>query len=198
MTQRGRVRLSVVRETTGLSDKIWLIVQCLRGYALSADLLSGFALVVSIGSLIVSIMTYRSEWPRVSVARHSITIHDDELWLQVQLVNAGKGEVDINGATCDLMGPCVSHMSYRLKAAASYDLMFRAPLTQGLARANGVTVNIGMGNGRSLVSQLQLTDHEQAAVRLALARIEAPARTSRRVAQPTRRHWLPPTQDEVR
>lgn len=149
------------------------------------------------GSLLLSIMAYRSERPRVSVATHLFSIHDDEFWLQVRLANAGRGEIDLDGATCDLMGPTGTNLPYRLKAAASYLLLFRAPLSEVLTRTGSVTVNVGLGNGRSLVAQVQLTDEEQATLRTALQAILPLVRNTRPPTEVPSPRWLPPTQEEV-
>jgi hypothetical protein len=153
--------------------------------ALIANVLSGLALLTSACSLLVSIISYRSAGPRVVIAKHSFSIRQDELWLAVRLANTGKGEIDLDGATCDLLGPTVTALPYRLKAAASHELFFRATLSQSLARTGSVTVNVGFGNGRSLVAQVRLTDQEQSDVSLCMP------------SQVAERFWLPPTQDEV-
>jgi hypothetical protein len=142
-------------------------------------------------------MTYRADRPRVSAITHLFSIHDDEIWLQVRLANAGKGEIDLDGATCDLMGPTVTVLPYRLKSAASHVLLFRAPLTQIFSRIGSVTLNVGLGDGRSLVSQVQLTDQEQAAFRLAFEEIEFRSRIVHLEEHAGNRYWIPPTQDEV-
>ena len=157
---------------------------------------SSLALATSLCSLVVSIMTYRSAGPRVSVAAHAFSLRNGELWLEVRLANAGKGEVDLDGATCDLLGPTVTILSYRLKAAASHTLLFRGPIDQSLAQVGSATVNVGLGNGRSLVAQVRFTDDEQAALRLALQQL-LPAPAIRPPTQGTPRLWLPPTQEEV-
>lgn len=151
---------------------------------------SALALVTSVASLGVSILTYRTAGPKVTLLGHSFSLFPHEVWLQIKIVNAGKGEVDIDGATCDLLGPTVTALPYRLKAAASHLIVFRAPSPAGLGRSGSVTVNVGLGNGRNLTSQVRMTEIEQADLRRLQSNLQAPARQS----FPS---WLPPSQEEL-
>lgn len=151
---------------------------------------SALALLTSMASLGVSIVTYRTAGPKVALAGHGFSLFPHEVWLQVRIVNAGKGEVDIDGATCDLLGPTVTLLPHRLKAAASHLIVFRAPTPEGLGRSGSVTVNIGLGNGRNLTSQVRMTEIEQATLRQLWPNVRAP------VSQPLS-SWLPLSQEEL-
>lgn len=151
---------------------------------------SALALVTSLASLGVSVLTYRTAGPKVTLVGHRFSLLPHEVWLKVKIVNAGKGEIDIDGATCDLLGPTVTVLPYRLKAAASHLIVFRAPLPEGLGRSGSVTVNVGLGNGQNLTSQVRMTEVEQADLRRLRSSLQAPARWP----IPS---WQPPSQEEL-
>jgi len=125
----------------------------------------------------------------VTLAGHSFSFFPSEVWLQIKIVNSGKGEIDVDGATCDLLGPTVSVLPHRLKAAASHLIIFRAVPSAELIRSGSVTVNVGLGNGRNLISQVRMTEIEQANLR----RLQTPG------SEPILpiASWLPPTQEEL-
>ncbi|MGH3697660.1 MAG: hypothetical protein ACRDRX_27390 [Pseudonocardiaceae bacterium] len=151
--------------------------------------LSVLALVTSMGSLGVSVLTYRTAGPKVTLTGHSFSFFPSEAWLQIKIVNSGKGEIDIDGATCDLLGPTVTVLPYRLKAAASHLIVFRAVLSAELIRSGSVTVNVGLDNGRNLISQVRMTEIEQADLR----RLQ-PAENQSTLPIVS---WLPPAQEEL-
>lgn len=155
--------------------------------------LSGLALLTSLASLGVSVLTYRMAGPRVTLDSHSFTVLGSEVWLRLKIVNAGKGEIDVDGATCDLLGPTVTLLSHRMKSASSHHLEFRAPVEPRLGRAGSVTVSIGLGNGRNLTSQVRMTGEEQAEVRGYLDRSMKPDWPP----LPSAGDWHPPTQEEL-
>jgi hypothetical protein len=160
----------------------------LLDYALSA-----VAVVTSFASFVVSVLSYRAAGPRVTLTRHSLSIRPYEVYLQVKIINSGMGEVDVDGATCDLLGPTVTVMPHRLKAAASHVIVFRAPPSAALGRSASVTVNVGLGNGRTLTSQVRLSEAEQADLR----RVQSDLQTvGDRSIQPTQA-WKPPTQEQL-
>jgi hypothetical protein len=142
-------------------------------------------------SLLVSILSYRTAGPKVTLLRHSFSLFPHEVLLQIKIANAGKGEVDIDGATCDLLGPTVTVLPHRLKAAASHVIVFRAPLHAGLGLTGSVTVNVGMGNGRNLTRQVRMTEDEQAEMR----RLQPGAQLPALGAGPPAASWQPPTQE---
>lgn len=155
-------------------------------------LFSGLALATSLASLTVSVLTYRMAGPKVALDSHSFTVLGNEVWLRLKIVNAGKGEIDIDGATCDLLGPTVTALPHRMKSASSHHVEFHAPVERSLGRAGSVTVNVGLGNGRTLTSQVRMTGIEQAELRRYLNALQSPASRS---IPPTR--WLPPSQEEL-
>lgn len=154
---------------------------------------SALALVTSLASLGVSVLTYRTAGPKVALVGHSFSLFPHEVWLQIKIVNAGKGEIDIDGATCDLLGPTVTVLPYRLKAAASHLIVFRAPPPAGLGRSGSVTVNVGLGNGQTLTSQVRMREFEQADLRRLQSNLQAPARQP----IPPIPSWRPPSQEEL-
>jgi hypothetical protein len=144
---------------------------------------SGLALVTSLASLCVSVLTYRMSGPKVAIDSHSF---------KLKMVNAGKGDIDIDGATCDLLGPTVTALPHRMKSASSHHVEFHGPAHRTLGRAGLVTVNVGLGNGRTLTSQVRMTGVEQAELRRYLSNVRGPAPHS---LPPTR--WSPPSQEEL-
>ena len=155
-------------------------------------LFSGLALITSLALLWVSVLTYRMAGPKVALDSHSFTLLGNELWLKVKIVNAGKGEIDIDGATCDLLGSTVTALPHRMKSASSHSVEFHAPADRSLGRAGLVTVNIGLGNGRTLTAQVRMTGMEQAELRRYLSNVQGPAPRSLQSAA-----WLPPSQEEL-
>lgn len=153
---------------------------------------SGLALATSLASLCVSVLTYRMAGPKVAVGSYSFALLGNEVWLKLKLVNAGKGEVDIDGATCDLLGPTVTALPHRMKSASSHHVEFRALAHQSLGRAGLATVNIGLGNGRTLISQVRMTGVEQAELRQYL---NNPRGSAPKFLPPTQ--WMPPSQEEL-
>jgi hypothetical protein len=154
---------------------------------------SGLALITGLTSLGLSILTYRMAGPRLTLVGQSFSFLANEVWLQIKIANAGKGEVDIDGATCDLLGPTVSTLPHRMKAASSHLIEFRAPLVAGLGRSGSVTVNVGLGNGRSLTSQVRMTEAEQADLRRRYSALQTHGRQS----LPPTASWQPPSQEEL-
>jgi hypothetical protein len=154
-------------------------------------MMSGAALLISLASLVVSILGYRSSGPRVSVASHAFSVRANELWLEVRLANAGAGEIDIDGATCDVLGPTVTTLPYRLKSGSSHLIQFRARLEPELTRIGSVTISVGLGNGQTLVTQVRIDDVEQAEISRGLIGLALP--NSRSGGPPST--FQPPTQD---
>jgi len=152
---------------------------------------SALAFATSLGSLTVSILTYRTAGPKVALGSHNFSVFPSELWLQVKVLNTGKGEVDVDGASCDLLGPTVTALPHRLKPASSHVLQFRADLASVLGRVASVTVNIGLGNGRTLTAQVRIPEVEQAHIRRLLSSDQTGA------AQPIDQAWPVPTQEEL-
>ncbi len=158
-----------------------------------AYVLSSLALATSLASLVVSILNYRSSGPRIRVVSHTFAVRSGELWLEVKVANAGKAEVDLDGASCDVLGPTANTLPYRLKSAASHVLVFRAPIAAHSRRIGSATVNVGLGSGRTTTSQVRLTDAEQAALATAIAMAAIPRTDS--AENPT--IWYPPTQEQL-
>jgi hypothetical protein len=166
------------------------------------SVLAVIAVVISLASLAVSYLTYRASWPRVTVVRHSLTIRPFEVYLEVKVINAGLGEVDLDGASCDLLGPAVTLLPHRLKAGASHVVAFRSEPTVAMDRSASVTVHTGLGNGRTLTSVIRLSESEQAELRTALLELQAAERgvllATHAWAPPRETQaWTPPRQEQV-
>ena len=161
------------------------------GVCVLAYVFSGLALASSLASLSVSVLTYRMAGPRVTLDSQHFTVLGNEVWLRVKIVNVGKGEIDVDGATCDLLGSTVTTLPHRMKSASSHHIEFHAPASGILARSGSVTVNIGLGNGRTLTRQVRATGVEQAQLRRSLSGLQNDTRTN----APTT--WLPPIQEEL-
>jgi hypothetical protein len=151
------------------------------------EVFAGLALCVSIASFTVSVLTFRSSGPRVELNSHSVAVRSGELWLELKLVNRGRAEIDVDGASCDLLGPTVNALPHRLKPAASHVVLFRAPLDSIAGHPGSVTANIGLGNGRTITKQLRFTDMQQATI---AAGSPEPPTSGERL-------WIPPTQEEL-
>lgn len=158
-----------------------------------ASVLAVVAVVISLASLAVSYLTYRAAGPRVTMVRHHLAIQSFEVYLEVRVVNSGLGEVDIDGASCDVLGPTVTVLPYRLKAAASHVVAFRSAPSTAMARSASATVYVGLGNGRTLTSVVRLAESEQADLRRALLDLQAAERGTFEGTQA----WEPPTQEQV-
>jgi hypothetical protein len=157
------------------------------------SVLSVIAVVISLASLVVSYYTYRAAGPRVTMVRRSLAIQPFEVYLEVKVINSGLGEIDLDGASCDLLGPTVTVLPYRLKAAASHVIAFRSPPSTAMGRSASVTVYVGLGNGRTLTSVIRLSEIEQADLRRALVDLRAAERGGLKATQA----WIPPTQEQV-
>jgi hypothetical protein len=157
------------------------------------SVLSVIAVVISLGSFAVSVLTYRSAGPRITLSRHSLDIQPFEVYLQVKVVNSGLGEVDIDGASCDLLGSTVTSLPHRLKASASHVVAFRSPPSGAMNRSASVTVSVGLGNGRTVTSVVSLSETEQADLRRALLDLQTAQGSGRRALRP----WTAPSQEEV-
>jgi hypothetical protein len=157
------------------------------------SVLSSIAVVISLASFAVSYFTYRAAGPRVTMVRQSLAIHPFEVYLQVKVINSGLGEVDLDGASCDLLGPTVTVLPHRLKAAASHIIAFRSPPSAAMDRSASATVYVGLGNGRTLTSVVRLSEIEQADLRRALLDLQAAERGVLKTTQA----WTPPTQEQV-
>jgi hypothetical protein len=157
------------------------------------SVLSVIAVVISLGSFVVSLAGYRAAGPRVTVIRHGLTIGPYEVYLQLKVANAGMGEVDIDGASCDLLGPTVTVLPHRVKGAASHLIAFRSPPSAAMVRSGSATVSVGLGNGRTLTSVVRLSEIEQADLRQALLELQA----ARQGLLQSRQAWTAPSQEEV-
>jgi hypothetical protein len=157
------------------------------------SVLSAIAVVISLASFAISYFTYRAAGPRVTVVRRSLAIQPFEVYLEVKVVNSGLGEVDLDGASCDLLGPTVTVLPYRLKAAASHVIAFRSPPSSAMDRSASVTIYVGLGNGRTSTSVIRLSETEQATLRRALTDLRTAGRGGLRATQ----SWTPPTQEQV-
>lgn len=155
--------------------------------------LSVIAVVISLGSFMVSLASYRAGVPRVTLVRHGMTIGPYEVYLEVKVVNAGMGEVDIDGASCDLLGPTVTVLPYRLKGAASQLIAFRSPPSLAMVRSGSATVSVGLGNGRTLTSVIRMSEVEQADLRGALQDLQG----IQQGILKSRQAWTAPSQEEV-
>lgn len=160
-----------------------------------ATIIAGVALAASLGSLTVSILSYRSSGARVSVLQHILEVAEGEARLEAKLVNSGREEIDIDGATCDLLGPTGTVLPHRMKSGSSIVLIFRARIGSALVSTGSVTLNVGLGNGRSLVRQVRFTEAELALIR-ASASQDGGSQNRGRLAGRTS-EWTPPWQEEI-
>lgn len=155
------------------------------------------AAVISACSLAVSILTYRSSGSRVLVVHHEFELRGTDLWLSAKIANSGRGDVDIDGATCDALGPTTTQLPHRLKSGSSQTLTFRAPLAPMTLALGSATLVVGFGNGKVLTSQLRMSDEMRVLVR---STRESLARdTGSPQAQPRQqeREWTPPPLEEL-
>jgi hypothetical protein len=119
------------------------------------------AAVVSLGSLVVSVLTYRASGPRVTVGAYEIANRAREWWLQIKVVNSGRSEVDIEAAWTNWLGATVSDLPHRMKGGSSKNLIFRGVLPPLQYGGSVITVQIGLGSGRNILKQIRLNESEQ-------------------------------------
>lgn len=155
-------------------------------------ILAMVAIAISLAALTVNFLTYRSAGPKVSLLDHRFEIFPTEVWLKVRVTNAGRGEIDLDGATCDALGPTYTLLTHRMRSSSTHLLEFKAPLSRDFGWAGSVTVNIGLGTGRTLTSQLRLNDNEQAQVRSYQRAIEAGSLPAAKQTV-----WRAPQQEEL-
>lgn len=152
-----------------------------------ATTISAAALLISGLSLVVSLLGYRASGPRLTIVESRFSVKPEELWLEIRIANSGRGEITVEGATCDLLRSCATVLPHRLKGAESLTLTFREPLGASLARRSSATVTVGLGTGKVLVSQVRMTEDH---IREARAVLE-------RAATPRPSAWQPPAQEVI-
>jgi hypothetical protein len=138
--------------------------------------ISAGAAVVSIGSLVVSTLTYRASGPRVSVSDFDIENRDGEWWLQIRVINSGRSEVDVEAAWTNWLGPTASDLPHRMKGGSSKNLIFKGVLPPLQYGGNVITVQVGLGSGRNVLKQIRLNEFQQG--QLSASRIDQRAENS--------------------
>jgi hypothetical protein len=123
-----------------------------------ANLLAGAALVVSALSLAISIVSYRAGGPRIVLAANNLSNTSGEWWLEVRVANAGRGEVDLDGAWAGWLGATMTALPARLAGGSSKALVFRGKLPPTQYLGNALTVQIGLGNGQIIMKRLKLDE----------------------------------------
>jgi hypothetical protein len=161
---------------------------------LTSIIISLVAAAISACSLAVSILTYRS---RVEVLGHEFEIRGTDLWLSVKVSNSGRGEVDIDGATCDALGATTTQLPYRLKSGSSQVLSFRAGLAPLVLTSGSVTVAVGLGTGRVLTAQLRMTDETTGQLRSMRDSLASGAGAPTPLLRGLESNWTPPRLEEV-
>lgn len=121
------------------------------------------ALVVSIGSLSVAYMGYRSSGPRVVVTDHKLTARHGEFWLEVKVTNSGRSEIDIEGAWTEWLGAATTSLPFRLPAGSSKILLFQGKLPPVQYSRGSLTVRIGLGNAQTVLAAVRLSESDLAA-----------------------------------
>jgi hypothetical protein len=164
---------------------------------LTSIIISLVAAAISACSLAVSILTYRSSGSRVEVLGHEFEIRGTDLWLSVKVSNSGRGEVDIDGATCDALGATTTQLPYRLKSGSSQVLSFRAGLAPLVLTSGSVTVAVGLGTGRVLTAQLRMTDETTGQLRSMRDSLASGAGAPTPLLRGLESNWTPPRLEEV-
>lgn len=119
------------------------------------------AAVVSLGSLVVSVLTYRASGPRVAISDYDIANRGGEWWLQIRVVNSGRSEVDVEAAWTNWLGATVSDLPHRMKGGSSKNLVFKGLLPPLQYGGNIITVQVGLGSGRNVLKQIRLNESQQ-------------------------------------
>ena len=127
---------------------------------LVTNLLSAAAVVVSILSLAVSLAAHRAGGPRIVLTDTKLTNVRGEWWLEIRVANAGRGQVDLDGAWAGWLGATVTDLPVRLPAASSKVLIFRGRLPPSRYLGSSLTVQIGLGTGQVILKRVKLDEVE--------------------------------------
>lgn len=160
-------------------------------------IIASVAALISACSLVVSFLNYRSSGSRVYVVTHSFDVRGTDIWLSAKVANAGKTEVDLEGATCDALGPTTTQLPERLKSGSSLTLTFRAPLASATLVAGSVTLSVGLGTGRVLTAQLRLDDPARGLIRVVQERLNSGEVRAVLPLGRSQSQWTPPALEEL-
>jgi hypothetical protein len=135
---------------------------------MSSAVTAWVAIGVSSGSLVTSMLAltvvyanYRASGPRVNVVSHALQIQSSQDWLKIVLANAGRTDVDIEGAWSNWLGSSVTELPLRLASGSSCFLVFRGVVPPPRLANGPLTVSVGLGNGATLLRRITLTEAEQ-------------------------------------
>jgi hypothetical protein len=96
--------------------------------------------------------------PVVSVADFQLAFHDEKWWLEVKVVNAGRADIDLDGAWAGWLGPALTEMPARLTSGSSATITFKGTLPPSQYLGDPLTIQIGMGDGSMLLKRIRLND----------------------------------------
>lgn len=123
--------------------------------------ISGGALAVSALSLTLSFMSYRAAGPRISIVDYRLTFDPQgECWLEVKVSNSGRSDVTLDGSWANWLGATVSTLPHRLTSGSSYSMMFRGRLPPNQFLGGSMTVQIGLGNGQSVLKRIAVDSNQ--------------------------------------
>lgn len=122
--------------------------------------ISGLAMTISLIGVMISFASYRASGPRVDISGHQIDIRRDGHWLEISVTNSGRAEIDIDGAWASWLGASVTDTPMRLTGGTTVRLLFRGVFPPQGYTGGPLTVHIGLGNGRTLLKRITLTEVE--------------------------------------
>lgn len=125
--------------------------------------ISSSALLISVLALLVTYANYRASGSRVRVTEHSLVSRDEEHWLRVRVVNAGRAEVDVEGVWAERFGATSTSLPQRLPGGSSLVLLFRSEPSPAPSAA-ALTLRVRLGDGRELLNRLKLSETEQGVI----------------------------------
>ena len=122
--------------------------------------ISAGAFAVSLSSLVVAILSYRSAGPKVAITASKMSKTSGECWLEVRVANSGRSEVDLDGAWAGWLGASLTDLPLRMTAGSSRSLMFRGTLPPAKYLGSSLTIQVGLGNGQTIIKRLRLDEVE--------------------------------------
>lgn len=158
-----------------------------------SNAISALALLVSLGSLLVSLAAHRSGGPRVRYVGYELRLFPGELRLLVKVANSGRSEIDIEAALCESIGSTVTILPTRLKSGSSQVLTFRRPVHESLVNLGSLSVTIGLGTGETRIHRIELDDRDIDTLRKYIREFSS----RRNSPEVTHRTWTMPRPEEI-
>ena len=121
------------------------------------------ALSVSVIALLVSLSANRSAGPLISIGDHQLAFRAKQWWLEVNVVNSGHSDIDLEGAWAGWLGQTITELPTRLSSNSSKSLIFRGALPPSKFLGDPLTVQVSLGNGSMAMKRIRLSESDIAA-----------------------------------